>query len=43
MRGDWNCGDCGVLNFASRDKCFKCFKAKDPNTDIDPYTQFTDK
>lgn len=33
MKGDFYCSDCGILNYASRDKCFKCFKAKDPNMD----------
>lgn len=22
--GDWDCADCSAMNFASRDRCFKC-------------------
>jgi len=22
--GDWDCNRCGIMNFASRDRCFKC-------------------
>lgn len=31
--GDWNCPKCGDHNFASKDKCRKCFTKKDsPNS-----------
>mmetsp|Transcript_107254 Transcript_107254/g.169341 ORF Transcript_107254/g.169341 Transcript_107254/m.169341 type:complete len:218 (-) Transcript_107254:113-766(-) len=26
--GDWECRECGINNFASRDECFKCQAAK---------------
>ena len=35
--GDWNCSACGVNNFASRVKCFKCGTPQDgsaPQTDF---------
>ena len=35
MKGDFYCSKCGILNFASRDKCFKCFKMKDPDLEQD--------
>jgi len=33
-RQDWMCGGCDYINFARRDKCFQCSKARGPDSTI---------
>jgi hypothetical protein len=34
--GDWDCDECGVMNFASKSVCFKCKKGKKPLEPVKP-------
>jgi hypothetical protein len=35
--GDWDCPDCGFMNFASRSSCFKCGPGEQRRGPVDPY------
>ena len=38
-KGDWNCKDCGALNFQRRENCFKCGSSKNPNNTVHCFCQ----